>query len=71
MKTFLWSFSSSTDSRRAVVSYWQKYGHLVLVDRLGGLSLPINGMVKLTDRLDMTIVVYCVCKAATQNNNKK
>ena len=23
------------DSRRAVVSYWRKYGHLVLVNRLG------------------------------------
>ena len=29
--------SSSADSRRAVVSYWQKYVHEVLVNRLGGL----------------------------------
>ena len=30
------------DSRRAVVSYWQKYVHLVLINCLGGLSLPRN-----------------------------
>ena len=27
--------SPSTDSRRAVVSYWGKYVHLILVNRLG------------------------------------
>ena len=27
----------STDSRRAVVIYWQKYGHSVLFNRLGSL----------------------------------
>ena len=27
-------------SRRAVVSYWRKYVHEVLVNRLGGLSMP-------------------------------
>ena len=32
--------SPSTDSRGAVVSYWRKYVHKVLVNRLGGLSLP-------------------------------
>ena len=30
----------STDSRRAVVSYWRKYVHKVLVNHLGGLNLP-------------------------------
>ena len=49
----------STDSRRVVVSYWRKYGHLVLVNRLGGLSLPGKSVVRLTDRLDMTIAAYC------------
>ena len=44
----------SADSRRAVVNYWQKYVHEVLVNRLGGLSLPI----RLTDRPDMTLDVY-------------
>ena len=32
-------FRFSADSRRAVVSYWRKYVHEVLVKRLGGLSL--------------------------------
>ena len=31
--------SPSADSRREVVSYWRKYVHEVLVNRLGGLSL--------------------------------
>ena len=38
--------SPSAFSRRAVVSYWRKYVHEVLVNRLGGLSLP---RVMLTD----------------------
>ena len=44
----------TADSSRAV-SYWRKDVHLVLVNLLG--SLPRNSVVKLTDRLDMTIVV--------------
>ena len=45
--------------RRAVVSYWRKYVHKVLVNRLGGLlSLPRKSVVRLTDRLDMTLDVY-------------
>ena len=46
------------DSRRAVVNYWQKYVHEVLVNRLGGLSLPRKSVVRLTDRPDMTLDVY-------------
>ena len=42
-------------SRRAVVSYWRKYVHEVLVNRLGGLSLPRKSVVRLTDRPDMTL----------------
>ena len=45
-------------SRRTVVSYWRKYVHEVLVNRLGGLSLPRKSVVRLTDRPDMTIDVY-------------
>ena len=48
----------SAFSRRAVVSYWQKYVHKVLVNRLGGLSLPRKSVVRLTDRPDMTLDVY-------------
>ena len=38
----------TADSSRAVVSYWRKYGHLVLVNCLG--SLPRNSVDRLTDR---------------------
>ena len=44
--------------RRAVVSYWQKYVHEVLVNRLGGLSLPRKSVVRLTDRPNITVDVY-------------
>ena len=45
-------------SRRAVVSYWRKYVHEVLVNCLGGLSLPRKSVVRLTDHPDMTLDVY-------------
>ena len=51
------------------VSYWQKYGHNVhevLVNRLGGLSLPRKSVVRLTDRPDMTLDVYHGRKTTTQ-----
>ena len=32
--------------------------HEILVDRLGGLGLPRKSVVRLTDRLDMTLDVY-------------
>ena len=48
----------SAESRRAMDSYWQKYVHEVLVDRLGGLSLHRESVVKLTDCPDMTLDVY-------------
>ena len=38
----------TAESCMAVVSYWRKYGHLVLVNRLG--SLPRNSVDRLTDR---------------------
>ena len=50
--------SPSAFSRRAVVSYWRKYVHEVLVNCLGGLSLPRKSVVRLTDRPDMTLDVY-------------
>ena len=56
-------FFPSADSRRAVVSYWQKYVHEV---RLGGLSLPRKSMVRLIDHPDMTLDVYRGCKTTTQ-----
>ena len=50
--------SPSADSGGAVVSYWQKYVHEVLVNCLGGLSLPRKSVVRLTDCSDMTLDVY-------------
>ena len=50
--------SPSAFSRRAAVSCWRKYVHEVLVNRLGGLSLPRKSVVRLTDHPDMTLDVY-------------
>ena len=58
--------SPSAFSRRAVVSYWRKYVQEVLVNRLGGLSLPRKSVVRLTDRPDMTLDVYCGGKTTIQ-----
>ena len=58
--------SPSSDSRRAVVSYWRKYVHEVLVNRLGGLSLPRKSVVRLTDHPDMTLDVYHGHKTSIQ-----
>ena len=44
--------------KKANVSYWRKYVHEVLVNRLGGLNLPRKSVARLTDRPDMTIDVY-------------
>ena len=57
--------SPFADSRGAVVSYWGKYVHEVLVNRLGGLSLPKKSVVRLSDRSDMTLDVYRGCKTTT------
>ena len=64
-------------SRRAVVSYWRKYVHEVLVNRLGCLSLPRKSVVRLTDRPDMTldvnrgrgVLLKKVCKIYTSENS--
>ena len=57
VRNSVWQYtfvSPSADSRGAVVSYGRKYVHDVLVNRLGGLSLPRKSVVRLTDRPDMT-----------------
>ena len=56
----------SAFSRRAVVSYWRKYVHEVLVIRLGGLSLPRKSVLRLTDRPDMNLDIYHGRKTAIQ-----
>ena len=43
--------------------------HEVLVNRLGGLSLPRKSVVRLTDRPDMTLDVYRDVKQQNNNNN--
>ena len=58
--------SPSTGSRGAVVSYWRKYVQKVLVNRLGGLSLPRKSVIRLNDRPDMTLDVYHGGKTTTQ-----
>ena len=55
--------------KRGVVSYWRKYVHEVLVNRLGGLSLPRKSVVRLTDRPDMTLDVNRGRKKTIQHNN--
>ena len=62
--------SPSAFSRRAVVSYWRKYVHEVLVNRLGGLSLPRKSVVRLTDRPDMTLDVYHGPKTTMQQQQQ-
>ena len=66
--TFL---SPSAFSRRAVVSYWRKYVHKVLVNRLGGLSLPRKSVVRLTDGPDMTLDVYRGRKTTMQQQQQQ
>ena len=43
--------------------------HEVLVNRLGGLSLPRKSVVRLTDRPDMTLDVYRGRKTTNQQQN--
>ena len=54
-----------------VVSYWRKYVHEVLVNRLGGLSLPRKNVVRLTDRPDMTLDVYRGRKTTQQQQQQR
>ena len=45
--------------------------HEVLVNRLGGLSLPRKSVVRLTDRPDMTLDVYRGRKTTIQQQYNK
>ena len=49
---------------------WRKYVHEVLVNRLGGLSLPMKSVVRLTDRPDMTLDVYRGRKTTMQQQQR-
>ena len=61
--------SPFTDSRGAVVSYWPKYVHEVLVKRLG-LSLPRKSVVRLTDRPEMTLDIFRWRKTTTRQQQR-
>ena len=72
LQNWIWQhtfISPSAFSRRAVVSYWRKYVHEVLVNHLGGLSLPRKSVVRLTDRPDMTLDVYRGRKTTIQHTD--
>ena len=45
--------------------------HEVLVNRLGGLSLPRKSVVRLTDRPDMTLDVYRGRKTTLQQQQQQ
>ena len=45
--------------------------HEVLVNRLGGLSLPRKSVVRLTDRPDMTLDVYRGRKTTNQQQQRQ
>ena len=61
--------SHSADSRRAVVRYWRKYVHEVLVNSLGGQSLPRKSVVRLSDCPGMTFAVYCRVKQQQKHHH--
>ena len=63
--------SPSANSRGAVASYWRKYVHEVLANRLGGLSLLRKSVVRLTDRPDMTLDVYRGRKTTTTQQQQQ
>ena len=63
--------SPSAFSRRAVVSYWRKYVHEVLVNRLGGVSLPWKSVVRLIDHPNMTLDVYRGRKTTMQQKHQQ
>ena len=45
--------------------------HEVLVNRLGGQSLPKKSVVRLTDRPDMALDVYCGRKTKIQQQQQQ
>ena len=56
--------------KKGSVSYWRKYVHEVLVNRLEALSLPRKSVVRLIDRPDMTLDVYRGRKTTVQQQAK-
>ena len=54
----------------SLVSASKYYVHEVLVNPLGGLSLPRKNVVRLTDHADMTLDVYRGRKTTTQQQQQ-
>ena len=61
---------SSTDSRRVVVSYKQKYVHRVLVLKSLSQACPGKSVIRCTDHPNMTIAVDWDVKNQTKQNNR-
>ena len=57
--------------KKGSCQYWRKYVHEVLVNRLGGLSLPRKSVVRLTDRPGMTLDVYRERKTTMQQQQQQ
>ena len=68
LATFIFR-SPSADKRGTVISYWRKYVHEVLANRLGGLNLPRKSVIRLTDRPYMTLDVYRGRKTTNQQHH--
>ena len=56
MKSFLWLFSTSADSRRAFVIYWCRYVHKyrLAAERTNLAKESVN---RLTDQLSLTLTL--------------
>ena len=57
--------------KQGIDSFWRKYVHEVLVNRVGGLSLPRKSVVRLTHRPDMTLDVYRGRKTTMQQQQQQ
>ena len=67
---FRFSFRFFKKGSRQLLA-WRKYVHEVLVNRLGGLSLPRKSVVRLADRPDMTLDVYRGRKTTMQQQQQQ
>ena len=61
--------SSTLEEIKNTYSYWRKYVHEVLVNRLGGRSLPRKSVVRLSDSPDMTLDIYRGRKTTKHNTH--
>ena len=69
MKSFLWPFSPYRGIKCGSFNYWRMDVHEVLVKRLG-LSQPRKSGGRLTDRVNMTLVVDWQVKQQNKQTNQ-